>query len=283
LRFGLNEPEVIQTSEDGTQKFLFRLKDGLAVESVLIPQENHLTLCISTQVGCAQGCAFCLTARMGFKRNLTSGEIINQVLAIRSRLDSSQNLTNVVLMGMGEPLANYEQTLKALRILMGEEGVKFGRRRVTLSTVGLVPMIRKLGDDLKVSLAVSLNAVDNTTRSRLMPVNRRYPLEELLKACREFPLPPGRRITFEYVLIKDINDSPDQAEKLAVLLHGIKAKINLIPFNEYPDCAFKSPSIEAVELFREKLIKHHYTAIIRKSKGRDILAACGQLAGHKTA
>jgi len=283
LRFGLNEPEVIQTSEDGTQKFLFRLQDGHAVESVLIPEENHLTLCISTQVGCAQGCAFCLTAQMGFKRNLTSGEILNQLLAVRKRLDSVHTLTNVVLMGMGEPLANYEQTLKALRILMAEEGAKFGRRRITLSTVGLVPMIRRLGEDIGVSLAVSLNAVDNATRSSLMPVNKRYPLEELLQACKKFPLLPGRRITFEYVLLKDINDSPDQADKLAALLHGVKAKINLIPFNEYPGCAFQSPSIQAVELFREKLINHHYTAIIRKSKGRDILAACGQLAGHKTA
>jgi 23S rRNA (adenine2503-C2)-methyltransferase len=283
LCFGLNEPELIQTSTDGTQKFLFRLKDGLAIETVLIPEQDHLTLCVSTQVGCAQGCTLCLTAQGGFKRNLTSSEILNQFLAVRNRLDSDHSLTNLVLMGMGEPLANYEQTLKALRILVAEEGVQFGRRRITLSTVGLVPMIRRLGEDLGVNLAVSLNAADNTIRSRIMPVNERYPIEKLIKVCREFPLSKGRRITFEYVLLNGINDGPDQAEKLAVLLRGIKAKINLIPFNEYPGCSFKSPSQQALKLFQEMLIKNHYTAIIRKSKGRDILAACGQLAGHKTA
>ena len=198
-------------------------------------------------------------------------------------LVSDRSLTNLVLMGMGEPLANYEQVMKALRILTAEEGVKFGHRRITLSTVGLVPMIRRLGKDLVVNLAVSLNAGDNAIRSQIMPVNERYPIEKLLKVCREFPLSRGRRITFEYVLIEGINDGADQAEKLALLLRGIAAKINLIPFNEYPGCPYKSPSQQTLELFREILIKNHYTAIIRKSKGRDILAACGQLAANKTA
>lgn len=280
LNFDLNEPETTRTSKDGTKKYLFRLKDCLTIESVLIPQGDHLTLCISTQVGCAQGCAFCFTGGMGFKRNLTSGEILNQFLAVRAGLEKGRNLSNVVLMGMGEPLANYGQTLKALHIMAGQEGLQVGRRRITLSTVGLVPMIRRLGREMPVNLAISLNAPDDETRSELMPVNKKYPLQELLNVCREFPLQRGRRITFEYILIGGVNDRPEQAQKLAALLRGHKAKINIIPYNEHPGSPFISPSQEDVRKFQEILIRNHYTAIIRKSKGSDIFAACGQLAAH---
>ncbi len=277
----LNKPEEAATSRDGTRKFLFRLTDGAAVESVLIPSGDHATLCVSTQAGCAMGCAFCLTGAGGLKRNLTSGEILNQLLYARSVEDPVVPLTNVVFMGMGEPLANYDQTIKALRIMVEEGGIQFGKRRITLSTVGLAPMIRKLGRDLDVNLAVSLNAPDDDIRSRLMPVNRTYPIHELLDACRDFPLTKGRRITFEYILIDGVNDQPAHAEKLAKLLRAVQAKINLIPYNEHPGSSFRSPTPEAVERFQRVLTDRHYTAIIRKSMGRDILAACGQLAADR--
>ena len=278
-RVGLNMPEKTLLSKDTTRKFLFRLADGNCIESVLIPARGHLTLCMSTQVGCAMGCAFCLTGKGGLVRNLTSGEILNQYLAARKLSEGGSPLTNIVLMGMGEPLANYEQTAKAVRILTSEGGVQFGRRRITVSTVGLAPLIPRLGRELDVNLAVSLNAPDDETRSRIMPVNRTYPISQLLQACREFPLTKGRRITFEYILIGGVNDSSEQAEKLAKLLRPVKAKINLIPYNEHPGSPFVSPAPETVLRFQEVLVARRYTAIIRKSMGRDILAACGQLAG----
>jgi len=275
------EPAEIQTSVDGARKLLFVLDDGERIESVLIPERDHFTLCVSTQVGCSLGCAFCLTGTSGLKRNLTSGEIVNQVLAARRELSLQDNLTNLVLMGMGEPLANYSQTVRALKNITGSTGLGFSARRVTVSTAGIAPRIVQLGHHVNVSLAVSLNAADNDLRSQLMPVNRTYPLEALMEACRKFPLRHGRRITYEYILIRDVNDGDSHARKLTGLLRPGSVKINLIPFNEHPASSFRSPTMDRVEGFQRILLEHHFTVIVRKSKGRDIMAACGQLAGYR--
>ncbi len=270
----------IASSEDGTRKYLFRLSDGKRIESVLIPERGHSTLCISTQVGCAQGCRFCRTARGGFGRNLSVNEIVSQVRDIKNDMLDSDPLTNIVFMGMGEPLANYRNVLDALQTITDRKwGLQFSSRKVTVSTAGLVPMLSALGLQTKVNLAVSLNATDNQTRSMLMPINRKYPLEKLLEACRRYPLMPHRRITFEYILIQGINDSPADARRLAALLKSIKAKINLIPFNEFEGSEFRKPDESVIADFQESLINQHCTAIIRKSKGNDIAAACGQLSG----
>ncbi|MDI6790255.1 MAG: 23S rRNA (adenine(2503)-C(2))-methyltransferase RlmN [Thermodesulfobacteriota bacterium] len=273
-------PKEIERSQDGTQKFLFALSDGNYIESVLIPEKGHYTLCLSSQAGCAMGCRFCLTGKGGFKRNLKTSEIVNQVLAVQRTLLPGEKLTNLVFMGMGEPLANYENVLKSLRILLAEEGCGFSSRRVTVSTCGLVPQMDRLGKDITVNLAVSLHAPDNETRSFLMPINRTYPLEVLIEACRHFPLPQRRMITFEYLLIDGVNDAPEQARALAKLLRDVRAKINLIPFNAYPGSEFKPPPPERVLAFQQILIKNHYTTMIRQSKGADISAACGQLHAH---
>ncbi len=272
-------PEDIKTSKDGTQKYLFRLEDGNKIESVLIPEKDYFTLCISTQVGCAQGCRFCLTGKRGFSRNLTTSEIVNQILGVKESIPEGNRLTNVVLMGMGEPLVNYTNTLEALRIVTDSEGLGFSKRRVTLSTVGLVPEMERLGNDTDVNLAVSLNAPNNEIRGSLMPINKKYPIEKLIKACKSYPLSRRRRITFEYVLIRDINDSDDCAHELARLLRGIRCKINLIPLNEHPSLKLRRPKDETVLRFQEILIENHYTVLIRESRGADIFAACGQLYG----
>lgn len=281
-------PEKIQIASDGTRKYLFRLFDGNCIESVLIPERDHFTLCVSTQVGCAQGCRFCRTAELGFVRNLTKGEIISQVRDIMHELKKEKKehgkqpmpLTNLVFMGMGEPLANYTSLVEAIEVITGSDyGLKLANRRVTVSTAGLVPKIEALGRDTRVKLAVSLNAADNATRDRLMPVNRVYPIELLIEALKSFPLQTGRMITIEYILMQGINDSDEDARKLARLLHGIRAKINLIPFNSHDKSHFRRPEPERVEKFREILIRKNYTAIVRMSKGEDIAAACGQLAG----
>ena len=264
-----------QTASDGTRKFLFELADGERIESVLIPEKDHFTLCLSTQVGCAQDCRFCLTASGGFRRNLSQGEILAQVRDIRAGLD---RLTNIVFMGMGEPLANYRNLIGAIRLLEDKRfGFGFSKRKITVSTAGLVPRLADLGRDTDIGLAVSLNATDNATRSRLMPINRRYPLEVLLEACRRYPLAPRRRITFEYILLQGINDTAVDARRLADLLRPIRAKINLIAFNEHAASPFRGPPEETVRAFQKILIERHYTAIIRHSKGREISAACGQL------
>ena len=267
-----------ETSADGSQKFLFRLSDGETIETVLIPERNHYTLCISSQVGCALGCRFCLTARSGLVRNLSRAEIVSQVRDVQHRMDRPRLLTNIVLMGMGEPLANYANVTSALdTILDGEAGMVFASRRVTLSTAGLVPRLSDLGRDAPVNLAVSLNATDNRTRSRLMPINRKYPIEALIDACRRYPLRSGRRITFEYILIKGVNDRPRHARQLSKLLSGLKAKVNLIPFNPHQGSRLEPPAAAVVDAFQEVLLSSHLTAIVRQSKGGDISAACGQL------
>jgi len=268
----------VETSKDGSMKYLFRLGDGNHIESVVIPEKDHCTLCLSSQVGCAQGCRFCLTARGGLVRNLKAGEIIAQIQEVRNDLDDLKSLKNIVLMGMGEPLANYRNVVKAIHVITDSEaGLKFSNRRVTISTAGLVPKLSDLGRDTKANLAVSLNATDNRTRSMLMPINKKYPIEQLLDACRRYHLPPRRRITFEYVLIKSVNDSPEDATRLAGLIRPIRSKINLIPFNEYQGSKFKRPEESTIRRFQEILIDRKYTAVIRHSRGQDISGACGQL------
>jgi len=273
------ELETTQVSKDRTTKYLFKLEDGHFIETVLIPERGHFTLCISSQAGCAMGCRFCLTARQGLKRNLTAPEIVDQVIHVKRSMSEPDRLTNIVFMGMGEPLANYDAVVRALENLISEEAMNFSHRTVTLSTCGLVPQIRKLGKDIRVNLAVSLNASDEETRNFLMPVNRKYPLRSLMEALREFPLLNRRMITFEYVLVGGINDRDEDARRVAALLKGMRAKINLIALNPHPDLDLVPPSPERVLRFQEILVEHHFTAMIRKSKGQDISAACGQLSG----
>lgn len=278
--------EVIKrvTDEDGTEKFLFGLEDGESIESVLIPDNDRLTLCISSQVGCAMNCRFCLTGSMGIVRHLLPHEIVDQVISV-SRLRKNRPsvaspgsgvLTNIVFMGMGEPLANFDNVVAALRRITGL--MKISPGRITVSTSGIVPKIPVLALEApKVKLAVSLNATTDSGRDRIMPVNRTYPLRSLLDACRKFPLPPRSRITFEYVLLKGVNDTPEDAIRLARLIKGIPSKVNLIPFNACPGSEFRSPSEKSVLLFQDILVKAHLTALVRKSRGQGISAACGQL------
>ena len=260
-----------QSSSDGTEKFLFELEDGHRIESVLIPEEDRLTLCISTQVGCGMGCTFCLTGKGGLARNLKSSEIVNQVLMVQKGLPEGKVVTNIVIMGMGEPLSNYNNVIKAIEILKHPLGPAIGARRITLSTAGLVPGIIKLGEgNLNINLAISLNASTDDQRSQIMPVNKKYPLKKLIEACREFPLRKGRMLSFEYVLLEGVNDSPDDARRVSNLLKGIPCKINLIPFNEFPGAPYKRPSEKSVLRFQEILTNNNYSVFISP-------AACGQL------
>lgn len=266
---------------DGTVKYLFSLPDGHAIESVLIPDPPRRTLCISSQVGCAMGCRFCLTGSLGFKRNLTAGEIVDQVCQVQQDIGPDERITNIVLMGMGEPLANYGEVLRAMRVMIDPTGLAFSHRRITLSTIGLAPQLARLGKDSPVNLAISLHAPDDELRSRIMPVNRTYPLQALIAACRIYPIPPRKRITFEYILLDSFNDSPKQARSLVKLLNGIRAKVNLIPFNPHPRADFRCPSQEKILAFQEVLQDAGLTATIRQSRGADIGAACGQLAAKE--
>lgn len=269
-------PEVVETSTDGTRKYLFRLDDGESVEAVRIPMDGgRSTLCISTQVGCAMGCAFCLTGTFGLLRNLEPGEIVNQVCAVAK--DGPVN--NIVMMGMGEPLHNLDNVIKALTILYSVDGFAYSSRKITLSTSGLIPEMLELGRRIRVNLAVSLNATTDSVRDQLMPINRRYPLRDLMAACRDFPLQPRDRITFEYILIRGVNDSLDDAKRLVRLLHGIKSKVNLIPYNEHEGSEFNAPDPSTIERFQTYLLDRNIVAIRRASKGQDISAACGQLKG----
>ncbi|UCG11548.1 MAG: 23S rRNA (adenine(2503)-C(2))-methyltransferase RlmN [Deltaproteobacteria bacterium] len=269
--------ESVVTDVDGTRKLLFRLWDGECIESVLINEGARLTLCISSQVGCAYGCRFCLTGQSGWRRDLSAGEIVDQVCGARRELGPEERLTNLVFMGMGEPLANFHQVVKAIEILTADLGLNFSTRKITLSTVGLVPEIERLSRTVPVKLAVSLHAADSDTRSRLMPINNRYPLEQLLEVCYRLPLPPRQRITFEYLLIDGVNDSPAAARQLARLLKGFRAKINLIPFNEYPGGLYRRPPSIRIAEFQQILQEKHFTATVRQSRGAGIMAACGQL------
>lgn len=278
--FSISRLSVVRqpVSADGTSKFLFELADGNAIESVLIPEPRRLTLCISTQVGCAYGCAFCATAALGLKRNLRASEIVDQVLEVARTLAHPRRITHVVLMGMGEPLANYDQTVRALEIITNTDwGVGISPRRVTVSTVGLVPQIKRLVSETRVNLAISLHAPNEQVRSQLMPVNRKYPLKELLDCCRSLPIPRRKRITFEYVLLRGVNDSVEQAAELCRALAGIRCKINLIPFNPYPGSRFERPPEADIERFRQALADRAFQVNVRRPRGDDIQAACGQL------
>jgi 23S rRNA (adenine2503-C2)-methyltransferase len=267
----------IDEAPDGTRKYLFRLHDGNFIESVLIPDPPRCTLCVSSQVGCALGCKFCLTGSLGFKRNLDTAEIVDQLCQALRDPALGPQINSLVFMGMGEPLANYEQVVRAIRIITDPNGLMFSHRRVTLSTVGLVPQMRRLGLETPVNLAVSLHAADDKLRDELMPVNRTYPLAELMQACREYPLAPRKRITFEHILLAGVNDSPKQAKELVRILEGVRAKVNLIAFNPFPGSSYRPPSEEKILGFQDVLRKANLTAIIRRSRGNEISAACGQL------
>lgn len=269
-------------SRDGTVKFLFGLADGESIESVLIPEPTRLTLCISTQAGCAFGCAFCATALLGLKRNLTCSEIADQILEVSRTLTEKRRITHVVLMGMGEPLANYDHTLRALQVITDSEwGVGISPRRVTLSTVGLVPQIEKLMAESKINLAISLHAPTNEVRGQLMPVNRKYSLAQLIDCCRSLPIPRRKRITFEYVLLHGVNDSEQDARELAKLLHGIPSKVNVIPFNPHRGSEFFRPTNESMARFQKVLHDLGVQINVRRPRGDDIQAACGQLQGEE--
>jgi 23S rRNA (adenine2503-C2)-methyltransferase len=262
-------------SSDGTEKFLFSLQDGNTIESVLIRDGDRCTLCISSQVGCAMGCGFCLTGERGFIRNLKAYEIVDQIIGV-NRLLRPEKISNVVFMGMGEPLLNFDEVVEAIRRIIDFIGIS--KRKITLSTAGIVPKMLLLARKApEVNLAVSLNATTDEQRSKLMPVNKKYPINSLIAACRKYPLRPSRKITFEYVLIEDRNDSVEDALRLVHLLKGIRCKVNLIPLNVYPGSGLKKSSEEKILAFQEVLLKNRIRAFIRESKGRDILAACGQL------
>ena len=280
---------IIQRSNDGCVKFGFPLEDGKIIESVLIPEPDRNTLCVSSQVGCAMNCSFCLTATMGFLRNLTPSEIVNQVVAVgeflrnepKGKLIGPDRVTNIVFMGMGEPLNNLENLIKSISILTEQRGLDMTSRRITVSTCGIVPKMERLGLETDVNLAISLHAVNETCRDMLMPVNNRYSLKELLEACRTYPMAKRKRIMFEYILLKDVNDSDEDARELAKILRDIPCKINLLPYNESPGIPYKSPSRNRVYAFQKIVRDSGYSVFIRSSRGDDISAACGQLAKQK--
>ncbi len=274
-------PAVGQRSDsrDGTVKFLFQLEEGKFVETVYIPEEKRETLCISSQVGCDVGCTFCLTAQMGLERNLTAGEIVGQVLAVLAAGCIQRDTFNIVFMGMGEPLYNYKNVMRAFRLLTESDGMDLSHRRITISTSGVVPVLYRMHSEPSLpNLAVSLNATRDELRDKLMPLNQRWKIQELLEACRRFPLEARRRITFEYVLLGRVNDSDQEAQELARLVKGIKSKVNLIPYNPNPGLPYLRPSAARIESFRRILLQAHLTAFVRRPRGDDISAACGQLA-----
>jgi 23S rRNA (adenine2503-C2)-methyltransferase len=278
--FVLTTPALLQRerSIDGTEKFVLGLRDGRTIESVFIPDTPAMTFCISTQVGCAMACGFCLTGKMGLVRNLTAGEIVGQVRVLVDALAMRDTAFNIVLMGMGEPLHNYDETMKALRILADAHGFHLPPRRVTLSTVGLLPALERLATEpVMPNLAISLHAPTDAQRGALVPINRKYGVAEIIAACKRFPLKKRSRITFEYVLLAGVNDSAEDARRLARLLAGMKAKVNVIPLNAAAGIPYERPSDEAIDRFAGTLAAQGITVSVRKSRGRDIRAACGQL------
>ncbi|MDB5358973.1 MAG: rlmN [Rhodospirillales bacterium] len=285
-RFVVQRPETTRdlASIDGTRKWLLKFPDGQEVETVHIPEEDRGTLCVSSQVGCTLTCKFCHTGTQKLVRNLSAAEIVGQVMHARDRLDewnageTDRKLTNIVMMGMGEPLYNYDNVSKALRIVMDNEGISLSKRRITLSTAGVVPMIARCGEDLGVNLAISLHAVTDELRDVIVPINKKYPIAQLLDACRTYPgSSNARRITFEYVMLKDVNDSPAEARELVRLLAGIPAKVNLIPFNAWPGAPFDVSTDAAIKVFADIVNAAGYSSPVRRPRGADILAACGQL------
>lgn len=292
LRAKLNEiaeikvPEVVleQTSHDGTRKWLLKLACGNGVETVFIPEAGRGTLCVSSQVGCSLNCTFCSTARQGFNRNMTAAEIISQLwVAFRALGDAPSKermITNVVFMGMGEPLLNFDNVVKAIHIMMDDFGYGLSKRRITLSTAGIIPGLDRLRDVCDVSLAVSLHAPNDALRNELVPLNKKYPIKDLLEACKRYVADkPHRRVTFEYVMLKGVNDTPAHARELAELLRDVPAKVNLIPFNPFPQAQYARSSRQEIDRFHDVLMAAGFTTITRKTRGDDIDAACGQLAG----
>lgn len=265
-------------SDDGTVKYLLRLRDGNVVETVYIPEADRVTLCVSTQAGCGLGCAFCATARMGLKRNLTQAEIVDQVLEVQRQCPEERRISNLVLMGMGEPLANYDATRGALETITdASSGMAISPRKITVSTVGLLPQMRRLMEETRVNLAISLHSVRDDVRSELMPVNRKYPVAQLLECCRSLPVPRRKRITFEYLLLRGVNDLAADAAELAKRLRGIRCKVNLIPFNPHEGSGFDRPPEDVIERFGETLRAQGIQTHVRRPRGEDIQAACGQL------
>lgn len=278
-RFGLSAVNLVEElgSRDGTRKFVFELQDGHRIESVFIPAlDSRCTLCISSQVGCALKCGFCRTGDMGLIRNLTLGEVIGQVIEVRRRVEPT--ITNIVFMGMGEPLMNLDVLSSALELLLSEKAFCFSKRRITVSTSGLVPELEELTRRFDVKIAISLNATTDGVRSKLMPINRRYPIAEIMDFCRRYSKKAKHRITFEYVMIGGENDTDEDAMRLVGLLKGIRTKINLIPFNPFPGVDWKAPEEGTVNRWRDFLVSKGVQVNIRVSRGQDILAACGQLA-----
>jgi 23S rRNA (adenine2503-C2)-methyltransferase len=279
-RFTLDTPHIVarDRSTDGTEKFLLSLGDGRQIESVFIPDTPSMTFCVSTQVGCAMACAFCLTGRMGLVRNLTAAEIVGQVRVLAQALGFMGKTFNIVLMGMGEPLHNYDETMAAVRILTDEHGFAMPARRITLSTVGLLPALERLArEPIMPNLAISLHAPTDELRGNLVPLNKKYGIAEIIDACKKFPLKKRSRITFEYVLLAGVNDSQNDARMLAALLRSVKAKVNLIPLNAAAGIPFQRPSDAAVDRFAKTLAAEGLVVSVRRSRGRDIRAACGQL------
>ncbi len=286
-RFVIGRPEITrqQQSIDGTQKWLLRFADGQEAECVHIPEEDRGTLCVSSQVGCTLSCKFCHTGTQKLVRNLTPSEIVSQIMLCRDAFGEwpagegdSRKLTNIVLMGMGEPLFNYDNVAQAMRIALDPAGLALSRRKITLSTSGVVPMIRRCGEELRLALAISLHAVTDELRDVLVPLNRKYPIAELMAACRDYPgLSNARRITFEYVMLKGVNDSPAEAKQLLKLLSGIPSKVNLIPFNPWPGSPYECSDEATIDKFAAILMRAGYVAPVRTPRGRDIMAACGQL------
>ena len=281
--FHFSLPKIQQRtySKDGSIKYLLELNDGAVVESVWMPSESRKTLCLSTQVGCRLNCSFCLTASLGLKRNLTAAEIIGQHIAINEELEEKDQITNVVFMGMGEPLDNYVPVVDALRLMISPEAMKVSTRKVTVSTSGLVEKMKAFQEEnLHINLAISLNASDNVTRDRLMPINKKYPIEVLIDCLKKYPLKPQRRHTIEYVLLEGINDSDEDAQRLAKWLRGLPCKINLIPFNSFDSSEYRPPPDQRVLKFQNYLIEQNFSVFVRKNRATDILGACGQLASQ---
>jgi 23S rRNA (adenine2503-C2)-methyltransferase len=275
---------VDRQSIDGTRKWLLKFADGQEAEAVHIPEEDRGTLCVSSQVGCTLTCKFCHTGTQRLVRNLSAAEIVGQIMNARDALgewpspQDGRLLSNIVMMGMGEPLYNYDNVAKALKIVMDHEGISISKRKITLSTAGVVPMIRRAGEELGVNLAISLHAVTDELRDRIVPINKKYPIAELMQACRDYPgLNNARRITFEYVMLKDVNDTPTDAKALVKLIKGVPAKVNLIPFNPWPGAPFERSTPEAIKRFSDIVFEAGYSSPVRTPRGEDIMAACGQL------
>lgn len=282
-QFVIKHPEVRQVfvSKDNTRRYLMELTEGFRIEAVFIPEERRDTFCISTQVGCAVGCLFCVTGKLPMKHNLTPGEIVGQILALRGDRGTVSKRLNIVIMGMGEPLHNYQNVMAAIRLMTDVRGMSISPRRITLSTSGVVPGIKKLaGEPVIPNLAISLNATTDAIRDKLIPINKKWNIAALLEACRAFPLERRRRITFEYILIEGVNDTPEDARRLVRLLNGLKKKINLIPLNADPWVPLKTPSEDRIHSFEKILTDNSITVNIRRPRGNDVSAACGMLAGR---